>query len=652
MSAQGLKKAIEELIKYEALGIAPMEAILKLKERFQGTRNLTHRVRGRIAHPAGEGRGIGDLEVELWDRDLIGDDYLGCSVTDAQGRFEILFDPAAAGTGDTPDFELRIFDPPAVGTIDGEKRIRRQIVEVIKPHHPMIDTSTDLGTIELPYFEYDSTVRFPFSSRTSIRRPFVPAAMKVFSDSLAKNAPIDAKINIALNLGRTVTAEEIQAAYPENQTIRMEKSKPGSSRSDDYFVHRLFNGFYPAKAFRRDPTNPRRHTIGYNFDTFELNGHLDLPNFSLDLDINEGDVKLASITLQFRRPGHLHPGSPPQAARTYTPADGDEWNQAKRIFRVFYQGIIGQLQGHVAESHFNMEQYALAMSRNLRKSPLRTLLFPHLKEVININDQGRDLLLGDETGIFPRAKPILMKDQLRWLEKNLGTYDWADWKPRAPMYKGHTYAHGANIYWGILIDFVDEFFTAEADGIEASWAELRAFSDELVARSVPYSADRMEDIQDDRPWADPSELDSSPRPRLSVGGVVHALRPIVTTDHPNEQDIANLKQVCRYCIFYTTWVHGWFHQEQNNEFGELKYGAMLRNGSLGSESDTNILPSPELQSLALRTTNSLQGFTYGYLLKNEDGDVDPRLIERVRAQTGAFQAIGFDLNLLRSRLNA
>lgn len=52
------------------------------------------------------------IKVELWDRDIGSpDDFLGEGFTDNDGRFEIRYDPAAAGTGDLPDLELRFFEP-------------------------------------------------------------------------------------------------------------------------------------------------------------------------------------------------------------------------------------------------------------------------------------------------------------------------------------------------------------------------------------------------------------------------------------------------------------------------------------------------------------------------------------------------------------
>ena len=203
MDFKDFKAAVAEFLKYATMRLVPMEALLKLRERAQGTRQLTHKVRGRIAHPAGQGGGIAQLEVELWDRDPVGDDYLGVAVTDDEGRFEIYYEPRDAGLGDKPDFELRMFDPPAVSVIDGERRIRRQIVGVIKGGDAVRTKVFDFTTIELAYFEYEPNVGFPFSLRESIRRPFVTGAMKTFSDSLARFALIDDKFRMGLALGKT-----------------------------------------------------------------------------------------------------------------------------------------------------------------------------------------------------------------------------------------------------------------------------------------------------------------------------------------------------------------------------------------------------------------------------------------------------------------
>ena len=648
----------KELIKFKLMGVAPMEAILKIKESMSGVRNLNHKVFGKICHPdADGGTPISGLEVELWDRDIIGDDYLGHSITDKEGNFEILYDPADAGLGDKPDFELKIFDPPVKSIIKGEPGFKRQIIEVIKGANNVKDPAFNMGTIELEYYEYEKgnkDVKFPFSRRSSIRRDFVPGGAATFAKSMATYGPIDTKLLLSSLRGKKYTSEEVQNLYPPSQTIKKENDKKGSSRDDDYFIQRLMNGFYPAKAFRQDAKDSSKFTIGYNWDSFNFNGYLDLPNFRLDIQKTDAGFKPVGIGLQLRQKGeeNLKKGSPMQDENYYTPSDNDKWLQAKRVFRAYYFGVVGQLKGHVAEGHFNMEQYAMSMSRNLKFNPVRDLLFPHLKEVININDKGRDLLLGGETGIFPRAKPILMSDQLDWIPENLGKLDWADWQPRKPMYKGHTYAESANLYWSILTQYINEYFEKHKEQIEARWYEVLLFSNDLVHHSVQFSTHISEDLKDDRPYFDLNEFDSSKLPRKEVDGIIRSVRPITESMTPDQKSIENLKQVCRYAIFHTTFFHSWFHQEQNNEFGELKYSVMLRNGCMAPEEDENILPPTDLLSMALRTTNTLQDFSYGFLLKNEDGDVPDRLVELVKNNGDKFIEIGFKNEYLRSRMNA
>ncbi len=652
---------LKELAKYRLMGIAPIEAILKIKESLAGTRNLSYHVTGKICHPDDGSTPIQGLEVELWDRDIIGDDYLGKGITDINGEFKIYYDPKDAGLGDNPDFELKIFDPPVAAIINGEKRFKRQIIEVIKGPNNVKTEAYDFHTIQLEYYEYISEkenpkIKFPFSRRSSIRRNFVPGVAANFAKSLSTFAPMDTKVHMGVLRGKKYSATDIQELYPETFTITQEKEETGITRSDEYFIKRLMNGFYPAKAFKQDPKQADKFSIGYNWDKFNFNGHLELPNFRLEVQNTEDGLKPTGIGIQLRQQDskgnrYLKADSPMEEEQFYTPKDGEKWMQAKRVFRAYYFGVVGQLKGHVSEGHFNMEQYAMSMSRNLKFNPIRTIIFPHLKEVININDEGRDLLLGGETGIFPKAKPINMDDQLEWIPENLGTMDWAGWQPRKPMYKGHYYAESANLYWKILTQHTDEFVQENLEKIEQHWHEILAFSKDLVQHSVQYTTKTREDFND-APFFDLNEFDSSKLPRAEVNGVIKSVRPITNSLTPDKKSIENLKQVCRYIIFHTTFFHSWFHQEQNNEFGELKYSAMLLNGCMGLEDDESILPPPNLQSLALRTTHSLQNFTYGYLLENEDGDVPQRLLDLVKKESSKFKEIGFNNKDLRSRMNA
>ncbi len=89
--------------------------------------------------------------------------------------------------------------------------------------------------------------------------------------------------------------------------------------------------------------------------------------------------------------------------RRFTKDDGDKWEQAKRVARVS-GGLSTELDDHFAGTLVNTEQFAIAGRRNLRMSPLSTLLFPHLKEVVLVNHSADDMLIGP--GYIPRASAL------------------------------------------------------------------------------------------------------------------------------------------------------------------------------------------------------------------------------------------------------
>ena len=656
VSLQEYADTEKERLVYELISHLPVSSLLKVREQLKGkVVNESYKVVGKITH-ADSTIPIPGLEVELWDRDLFGmKDFLGSGITVQDGSFEIFYDPKAAGLGDDPDLELRIFDPTQTVVVEGKSIRRKNLIEVIKGADNVKEAVYNFGQLSISYYEYDPDYAqyFPYCVPKSIKHDFVPEALAITLESVAKYGRItDGIIQKNRRDPSKPSYDEIQKSFPETRTIILERERPGFTRSDEFFGDRMLNGFNPV-VFKKDKNNPSLYTTSFNGEQFNLTGKIDLPNYKVRFELKNEKLLPVEITLQFRENNSTKPNPPLKAPQTYTPADGKKWLQAKRVVRATHLGVLGEVKAHLSQCHFNMEQYSISLLRNVRKNPLRDFLYSHLKEVVHINNFGRRILMDPKGGFFAKLEPMpIIPDMLKWVRSNLGSYDWTDWQPRKPLCESHTYAKIGNLYWDILTTHVNSFFDEHRDGIVNNWDEIFRFSEDLVQHSVAHVALTMEQVDDGDEWYDLNEIDHSSNPRREVNGEIKAVRPITSSTTATEQDIANLKQVCKYVIYQTTYWHSCIHNEHNPEFGELKYGDLLSNGSMADEDDESVMPGQEAASIILGASNMLTNFKYGYILKNEDGDVSPKLIELVASKKAEFEKLGFDLNTLRSRLNS
>lgn len=645
------------------LQFLPLEAITTIKQQLKEnkTSKLDRVAIGKIVHTDSR-RPIPNLELELYDRDPFGmKDYLGSGETGKNGEFKIYYDAKDAGFGDAPDLELRIFEPVQKIILNGEVIQKRNLVAIVKGDDNVTAGEYNFGIQELLYYEYDPAYTlFPYSQENSLKHDFAPKALAITKQSVAKfRIPIYRTIQENMLDSNQPSYEEIQNRFPANVlTIQLESDRPGYTRGDEFFGERMLNGFNPI-LFKQDKDNPALYVTSFNGEKFELTGKLDLPNYKVKFKLENEKLLPVEITLQFREDDRKLPNPPMKAPQIFSPKDGDRWLQAKRVIRGIHLRVLGQVKWHASFCHFNIEQYALSFFRNIRKNPVRSFLYPHIKEVVCINDFGREILMNPNKGFFAELEPMLIKSSLpdagmlSWMRSNIGSYDWTDWRPRKPLCESHRYAKIGELYWDILTTHTDEYFAANRDEIVKNWDEILRFSDELVKYSVPYRDLTLEEVDDGDRWYDMGEIgDRTPNGRVTIDGELKAIRPITTSEIPSDRDIANLKQVCKYIIFICTFIHGWIHLRQNEEFGELKYSSLLTNGALGDEDDETVLPGQRIAAIALGVNHMLDNFRYGYMLKNEDGDVPPRLIELIISKNSEFAELGFDINFLRSRLNS
>lgn len=631
---------------------------------------LTHRAIGRLVFksPAANmpTKPLHHMTVELWDRDFGPDDCLGRGMTDRDGRFEIRYDPADAGWKDEPDLQLRVFDFDHHYKSSGAVQTHPRMIFLHDGPDDVISKDYNFGEVQVPFWNYDPDAMTPRVHVVENGSP--PQAFSIGRSVMlvAQNADIEFHkrkhfLENRLNRSRP-SLDQIQRDYPESRTLELERQRPGWTRSDEYFGERILNGM-SASVLDRDPLNPDRLWLHHHWNSYEQDGVHAMPNVDVWFELRGEHVVPVEIALQFRQRGKKQANAPPELPQHLTPADGERWKQAKRVARVS-AALYAELDVHLVQTHLNTEQYAIAAYRNFRRSPLRYLLAPHLKEVILINREADYRLLG-ERGYITRATAFTAKSLQERVRQSLGTLDWKNWRPREILCETHQYAQAAHLFWDVLTEYVDWFFERNDADIREHWFEVHQFSDDLVQHSVPFfmcqflrnqlAANRGNGGPPLGAWYEPNERIDLTVDRVDVNGQKVAIQPITHSDDCDEQGLENLKEVCRYVIHHATFMHTWSNSRQYDDGGELVYNGLgLRYGDKGvlsPESDHRIAPRPDQASEQLWFGWLLSHSGYGYIMRNEDRDIHPQLVCMLREKKEQFAAIGVDIDTIQSRTN-
>ena len=642
----------------EQLKLAASDAFTTMEGFAPLGASLTHRAVGRLVFqcdgPDGKPLPLHNMLVELWDRDFGSDDILSRNTTDKNGQFELWYDPADAGKWERPDLELRVFDIQPVYK-KGKLHFRQQLVYSIRGDRNVSRQSYDFGECRVPYWEYDpaaTTPRLLVVHNSIGPQAFSPMRSLVMAMELA---PL--QIKKLAHIASRASIPDIQRDYPENLTIRLERESPGSTRSDEFFGERLLNGM-TASIMDRDPKKRDRFWIHHHWNSYEQDGVHAAPNVDIHLRVKNDKLLPVKIQLQFRKRGDLSAKPEMDSPLTFKPSDGSSWLQAKRVARVS-AALHAELDVHLGQTHLNMEQYAVAAHRNLRKSPIRVMLAPHLKETVLINQEADRWLLG-ETGLVTQSQALTSDAVNTRLRQVLGTLDWKGWRPRQTICEQHTYAKAALLIWQALKQYVDAFVAEHEKRIKKYWFEVHSFSTDLVDHSAPvylcpFLADQRGAGGGNLPdWFEPNErMDLTDR---CIDGRERAVSPITASDEFKDGgDLENLKQVCRYVIFHTTFFHYWLSSQQYDDGGELVYSGLgLRYGDQGvltAEDDYSVLPPPHVATEQLWFAKVLSTTNYGFILSNEDRDIAPGLPDALRTRQKALAALGLDIHKIPSRMN-
>lgn len=570
------------------------------------------------------------------------------------------------------------------------------------PGSDLVGMRYDLRAIQLFFWEYRTDTQIP---RTAIKdhdrdapQYYSQGRLDAIREQLIPIELTKLKHLAAIAENpNSITVKDIQADYPDNITVAMERKVPGITRSDIWFGLRMMNGM-SAATFEPDA------------DGFYWTRWYGACDYNIS---KRRQYASPSVRIRFRlhtdgvmMPDEIHLIGPLNASETdrhetrvYTPSDKDQWLQAKRIARVT-AALSNEVDDHFTGTHLTTEQFAIAAYRNLQLSPIAALLFPHLKEVALINHSADSILLGPKIPHKPRS---MMRDGgfLLWVQDAidralnklafesggyipqataytsealasrtqdlLGVQDWKTWQPMKPLSDRHIFPRAQQCYWDILGEYLDTFFEENKSKIKEHWHEIHGFSNDLVKHSVPvFLSDKNLDLLDPQDkafaeerlrWYEKRYHFDSRQPRDTIKGELKTLSPITHSREFSEQDFIHLKEASRYIILISTFLHSFVNEHQYDDIGEVLYSSLgLRFGSdcagvMSPENDDNIAPDLTRSTQMMWFSNLLSRTEYGLIVRNEEGDVNPTLIKLLKDQADLMKLYGMPIENIESRTN-
>lgn len=367
-----------------------------------------------------------------------------------------------------------------------------------------------------------------FDARLPLPRSVEPPPRLLVNGGLAKipTAPAG-PLELLGIVGVTTLVQKLQSpfAMPANLT----RCRPDKF-SDEFFVDRRLNGFNPGQM-KRVENQPWQYIICY--DTREYNLKFDKPG-TIYPRVIEARFILQEQSLQIHSIAYeLLSG----VKSLKFPTDAiPEWEWAKQLFRCA-EIVFQETQSHLGQAHLNVEQYAMSYYRNIVNNPIKLLLEPHFTGVLYINKLGAADIFGS-TGILPQNSALHADEIEMLIYAKIKTLNYHQWHPQ--MYSipdvvaNNFFDCAAVAVWEAITEYVTEFFAQQGSEINRLWPEIVAMSEDLVQHSI---------------------LDKD------YGTLAIA-------------DINDLKSLCIYVIYHSSFVHSWLNYKQYEDVGDVEYAVI------------------------------------------------------------------------------
>lgn len=586
--------------------------------------------------------------LQLWDLDLIENDFLAHGNTDKDGNFEILYDPEKGSKwNDIPDLVLRLMDREYAYDKQGQPVSKWCVVKNFHAGKNIEDEVFDFGKLSVSFWEYedkDALDKVSFTPRVAIIDGKTPQPQRM--GRTAEQLQTGLKHFATYNKDKLIskfnkdrpTNEEIEEDYPLNRTRRLKEE----ARSDAFITDMALNGFNPC-MFKKSQDSDLLY-VDFNWDGLEIDSRHFAPNTTAYFENQDGQLKLHSIDVKKRIAGNTSAHAQYRDGKKYLPGS-PAWDRVKRLFRCNYF-LFGEVATHLSETHLNVEQYIVPIRRNLLHNPVSRLLLPHFYGTVDVNLAANDILISSN-GLVQKCSALTPNSVRSLCQQSFKTLNWHNWTPRQPLVEGHKFAKIGLLFWDVLQGYVRDFVKDNLPLITEHWVEIRRMSDELVFHSLPYV-----DPYDNQFAYDPGELGKVNSPHPYINGKISAITPITHRDTPEQEDLENIIQLCCYLLYHATFKHAWVNDLQYEMGGEIEFATLgitddLTN--LNVDEKTVVPPDEAMEHPFI--TYILNYTEYGYIMRNEDDDINPELIKKLVARRDEFQKLDFDIRALRSCIN-
>jgi hypothetical protein len=320
------------------------------------------------------------------------------------------------------------------------------------------------------------------------------------------------------------------ATAPENLTrLRLDKY------SDEFFVERRLNGFNPGQL-KRVENQPWQYVIRYDLCGIQkIDTHGILPKLIEARFCLEGQ-QLTPHSIEYTLFGETQ-------VQIQRPGDQD-WEWAKKLFRCT-EFLYHETGIHLGRLHLNIDQYAMALYRNVINNPIQKLLEPHLEIVLNMNTRGVFAILGykdkdgkDVDGAVTFLSCVDVDNMYVLIRQELSNMTYRNGNPRSqflPDYiTNNHFDRSAATMWRIITDYVSRFFANNRAGIQTYWSEIVGMSEDLSANTILKKELGILDIK----------------------------------------TMQDLQDLCVYVIYNSTFYHSWVNNKQFEDGGDVDYVTM------------------------------------------------------------------------------